>query len=59
MAVNHLSLLRPLLCQFLVRQVRCPLVATIRVNAPHLYPNTTWYPAVCTRLYATKKAKGQ
>ncbi|XP_029300672.1 ribosome-recycling factor, mitochondrial [Cottoperca gobio] len=59
MAMNHLSLLRPLLCQSLLRQVRSPLVATSRVNAPLLYPNTTFYPSACTRLYASKKAKAK
>lgn len=59
MALNHLSLLRPLLCQSLVRQLRPPLVATSRVSAPLLYPNTTCLPAACTRLYATKKAKAK
>ncbi|XP_028457082.1 ribosome-recycling factor, mitochondrial isoform X1 [Perca flavescens] len=59
MALNHLSLLRPLLCQSLVRQVRSPLVATSRVRAPLLCPDTTCYPAACARLYATKKAKAK
>ncbi len=59
MALNQLNLLRPLLCQSLVRHVRSPLVAASRVSAPLLHPNTTCYPAACTRLYATKKAKGQ
>ncbi|XP_022617855.1 ribosome-recycling factor, mitochondrial isoform X1 [Seriola dumerili] len=58
MALNHLSLLRPLLCQSLVRQVRSPLV-TSRVSAPLLCPGNTCYPAACTRLYATKKAKAK
>ncbi|TMS08686.1 Ribosome-recycling factor, mitochondrial [Larimichthys crocea] len=57
MAVNHL--LRPLLCQSLVRQVRSPLVATSRLSAPLLCPDTTRYPAACTRLYATKKSKAK
>ncbi|KAF3848962.1 hypothetical protein F7725_015459 [Dissostichus mawsoni] len=58
MAMHLLSLLRPLLCQSLV--VRSPLVVTSRVSAPLLYPNTpTSYPAACTRLYATKKAKAK
>ncbi|KAF3702132.1 Ribosome-recycling factor, mitochondrial [Channa argus] len=59
MALNHLSLLRPLLCQSLVRQLRSPLVATSRVSAPILCPNTTCYPYAGTRLYATKKAKAK
>ncbi|KAG7223922.1 hypothetical protein INR49_015178 [Caranx melampygus] len=60
MALNHLSLLRPLLCQSLVRQVRSPLVASSsRVSAPLLCPGTTHYPAACTRLYATKKTKAK
>ncbi|KAA8584230.1 hypothetical protein FQN60_008015 [Etheostoma spectabile] len=58
MALNHLSVLRPLLCQSLVRQVRSPLVATSRVRAPLLCPSTTHY-SPCTRLYATKKAKAK
>ncbi|CAK6959350.1 ribosome-recycling factor%2C mitochondrial [Scomber scombrus] len=57
MAMNHLSFLRPLLCQSLVRHVRCPLATTTRV--PILLPNTTHYPAACARLYATKKAKAK
>ncbi|KAJ4926164.1 hypothetical protein JOQ06_008347 [Pogonophryne albipinna] len=58
MAMHRLSLLRPLLCQSLV--VRSPLMVTSRVSAPLLYPNTpTSYPAACTRLYATKKAKAK
>lgn len=59
MALNHLSLLRPLLCQALVRQFRSPLVATSRVSVALPPPSTTCYPAACTRFYATKKAKGQ
>ncbi|XP_018525929.1 ribosome-recycling factor, mitochondrial [Lates calcarifer] len=59
MALNHLNLLRPLLCQALVRQLRSPLVATSRVSAPLLCPSTTSYPAACVRLYATKKAKAK
>ncbi|XP_070845843.1 ribosome-recycling factor, mitochondrial isoform X2 [Chaetodon trifascialis] len=59
MALNHLNLLRPLLCQSLVRQLRTPLVASSRVAAPPLYPSTTCYPTACTRLYATKKAKAK
>ncbi|KAG8010649.1 Ribosome-recycling factor [Nibea albiflora] len=57
MALNHL--LRPLLCQSLVRQVRSPLVATSRLSAPLLCPDTTRYPGACTRLYATKKSKAK
>ncbi|XP_030291550.1 ribosome-recycling factor, mitochondrial [Sparus aurata] len=59
MALNRLNLLRPLLCQSLVRQVRRPLVATSRVRPPLLYPDTCSLPAACTRLYATKKAKAK
>ncbi|XP_036973155.1 ribosome-recycling factor, mitochondrial [Acanthopagrus latus] len=60
MALNHLNLLRPLLCQSLVRQVRCPLAATSRVRPPLLYPDTTSLPAAWhARLYATKKAKAK
>lgn len=56
--MHRLSLLRPLLCQVLV--VRSPLMVNSRVSAPLLYPNTpTSYPAACTRLYATKKAKAK
>ncbi|KAM7393014.1 hypothetical protein PAMA_007909 [Pampus argenteus] len=57
MALNHLRLLCPLLCRSLGRQVRCPVTATTRV--PVLCPNTIRYPAACTRLYATKKAKAK
>ncbi|KAM7369100.1 hypothetical protein PAMP_013397 [Pampus punctatissimus] len=57
MALNHLRLLCPLLCQSLGRQVRSPFMATARV--PVLCPNTTRFPAACTRLYATKKAKAK
>ncbi|TNN71383.1 Ribosome-recycling factor, mitochondrial [Liparis tanakae] len=59
MAMNHLSLLRPLLCQTLLRQLRSPLVAASRVSEPLLYPNPIFYPAACTRLYATKKSKAK
>ncbi|XP_042365294.1 ribosome-recycling factor, mitochondrial [Plectropomus leopardus] len=59
MALNHLMLLRPLLCQTLVRQLRSPLVAASRISTPFLYPNTTCLPVACTRLYATKKTKGK
>ncbi|KAM8743928.1 ribosome-recycling factor, mitochondrial [Acanthopagrus schlegelii] len=59
MALNQLNLLRPLLCQSLVRQVRCPLAATSRVRPPLLYPDTTSLPAAYARLYATKKAKAK
>lgn len=59
MAMSHLSVLRPLLCRSLVRQVRCPLVGTARVAAVPLCPDGAHLPAACARLYATKKAKGQ
>uniref|UniRef100_UPI0037E92E76 ribosome-recycling factor, mitochondrial isoform X1 n=2 Tax=Semicossyphus pulcher TaxID=241346 RepID=UPI0037E92E76 len=60
MALNQLNLLRPLLCQTLLRQVRSPLVAPSRVSRLPLYPSTSCYPpAVCSRLYATKKAKAK
>ncbi|XP_034565273.1 ribosome-recycling factor, mitochondrial isoform X2 [Notolabrus celidotus] len=62
MALNQLSLLRPLLCQTLVRQVRSPLVAPSRVRATHLPLNTgtpCHPPAACSRLYATKKSKAK
>lgn len=63
MALNPLSLLlRPLLCQTLVRHVRSPLVVTSRVGVrPLLCPDTPRYPAAaaCTRLYATKRAKAK
>ncbi|XP_041816080.1 ribosome-recycling factor, mitochondrial [Chelmon rostratus] len=58
MTLNHLNMLRPLLCQALVGQLR-PLVATSRVTAPPLYPATTFYPAAWARLYATKKSKAK
>lgn len=54
-----LNLLRPLLCQSLARQVRCPLAAAARVRAPLLQPVTAQLPAACSRLYATKKAKAK
>ncbi|KAM3874606.1 ribosome-recycling factor, mitochondrial [Diretmus argenteus] len=59
MALCHLGLLRPLLCQSLVRLARYPLVATTRVSAPLLCHHTTHFPTTCTRLYATKKAKAK
>ncbi|XP_058473210.1 ribosome-recycling factor, mitochondrial [Solea solea] len=59
MSLNHLSLLRPLLCQSMVRQVRFRLVVTSRVSAAALCPSTTCSPAACTRLYATKKTKAK
>ncbi|KAM3599133.1 uncharacterized protein V6R79_000614 [Siganus canaliculatus] len=59
MALNHLILLRPLLCHSLVRQVRSPLLATSRVNVPVLQPHPTCFPTACCRLYATKKAKAK
>lgn len=55
MALNHLNLLRPLL----VCQIRSSLVVTSRVRAPISYPNAASCAAASTRLYATKKAKGQ
>ncbi|KAI3362392.1 hypothetical protein L3Q82_012695 [Scortum barcoo] len=54
-----LNLLRPLLCQSLVRQVRSPLAASSRVRAPLLQLGTARLPAACSRLYATKKAKAK
>ncbi|CAJ1070908.1 ribosome-recycling factor%2C mitochondrial isoform X2 [Xyrichtys novacula] len=62
MALNQLNLLRPLLCQTLVRQVRSPVVASPRVIATRLplNPGTSCYPpAACSRLYATKKSKAK
>ncbi|KAM8828418.1 ribosome-recycling factor, mitochondrial isoform 2-T2 [Spinachia spinachia] len=59
MSVNHLRLLRPLLCRSLSRQVPSPLVATYGLSEPLLHPNTTLYPAAPKRLYATKKAKAK
>ncbi|XP_053267196.1 ribosome-recycling factor, mitochondrial [Pleuronectes platessa] len=59
MALNHLSRLRPLLCQSLVRQLRSPLAAASRVSAVPRCPDITCYPAACSRLYATKKAKAK
>lgn len=59
MALNHLSVLRPLLCQSLVRHAR--VASTVRVR-PSLCPGSSQHPsaaAACIRLYATKKAKGQ
>ncbi|XP_028273080.1 ribosome-recycling factor, mitochondrial [Parambassis ranga] len=61
MALNNLSLLRPLLCQSLVRHVRSPLVVTSQVRiTPLKCPSHPHFPsAACTRLYATKKAKAK
>lgn len=53
------SLLRPLLCRPLLRQLRSPLVVTSRVSAPSLCPSATCFPTACSRLYATKKAKAK
>uniref|UniRef100_A0A3Q0RBW6 Ribosome-recycling factor, mitochondrial n=1 Tax=Amphilophus citrinellus TaxID=61819 RepID=A0A3Q0RBW6_AMPCI len=61
MALNHLSLLRPLLCQPLLRHVRSPLTSCIS-SRPFLGPDNIQHPAsaaVCIRLYATKKAKAK
>lgn len=60
MALNHLSLLRPLLCQPLLRHVRSPLTSRVSLR-PLLAPDTFHHPApaVCIRLYATKKAKAK
>ncbi|KAM9821167.1 ribosome-recycling factor, mitochondrial [Neosynchiropus ocellatus] len=59
MAMNHLSLLRPLLCQALVRQVRHPATVSAAVRIPLLHPNLSCKPAICSRFYATKKAKAK
>ncbi|XP_016894450.1 ribosome-recycling factor, mitochondrial isoform X1 [Cynoglossus semilaevis] len=59
MALNNLGVLRPLLCQSLLRQVRPPLGLASRVRAAPLTPNTAGLPAAVTRLYATKKAKAK
>ncbi|XP_071386305.1 ribosome-recycling factor, mitochondrial [Centroberyx affinis] len=59
MAMSHLGLLRPVLCQSLVRLARSPVAATTRVSAPLLCHHTPRFPAACTRLYATKKAKAK
>lgn len=53
------SLLRPLLCRALLRQVGSPLVSVTRVSAPRLCPNATCFPTACSRFYATKKAKAK
>ncbi|XP_030598730.1 ribosome-recycling factor, mitochondrial isoform X1 [Archocentrus centrarchus] len=61
MALNHLSLLRPLLCQPLLRHVRSPLTSCIS-SRPFLGPDNIQHPASaagCIRLYATKKAKAK
>ncbi|XP_054613775.1 ribosome-recycling factor, mitochondrial [Dunckerocampus dactyliophorus] len=52
MAANGLIRLRPLLCQSVVRALRCPPVASARVGTP-------CHPSACARLYATKKAKAK
>ncbi|XP_029921710.1 ribosome-recycling factor, mitochondrial [Myripristis murdjan] len=59
MAMSHLGLLRPVLHQSLVQVLRSPVVATARVSAPLLCHHATHFPAPCTRLYATKKAKAK
>ncbi|XP_017265955.1 ribosome-recycling factor, mitochondrial [Kryptolebias marmoratus] len=60
MALNHLSVLRPLL----VRHVTSPLTVTSRVRVrPPLCAGSSKHPptaaAACIRLYATKKAKAK
>lgn len=61
MALNHLNLLRPLLCQSLARHARPPLTVTSWIGfRPPTCLGTSLHPApACIRLYATKKAKGQ
>ncbi|KAM4634599.1 ribosome-recycling factor, mitochondrial isoform 1-T2 [Polymixia lowei] len=59
MAVSHLGLLRPVLCQSMVRLARSPLVGTARVSTPLLCHQTTSLSVTCARLYATKKAKAK
>lgn len=55
MALNHLTVLRPLL---LLRQVQPALTAASRPRAPLSHPPAATA-AACTRLYATKKAKAK
>ncbi|MEQ2272816.1 hypothetical protein XENORESO_013718, partial [Xenotaenia resolanae] len=61
MALNHLNLLRPFLCQSLVRHARSPLTVTSWVGfSPPICPGDTLHPApACIRLYATKKSKAK
>ncbi|XP_034048028.1 ribosome-recycling factor, mitochondrial [Thalassophryne amazonica] len=58
MAVSRLRLLKPLLCPSLVRHVRPPHVVASRITAPPQCADSTLF-AMCTRLYATKKAKAK
>ncbi|XP_053703327.1 ribosome-recycling factor, mitochondrial [Synchiropus splendidus] len=59
MAMNHLSLLRPLLYQSLVRQVRHTAIVSAAVRLPLLHHSLSSKPAICSRFYATKKAKAK
>lgn len=63
MALNYLHLLRPFLCQTVVRHFRSPVTGSSRVDVrPLLCLGTTHWPtaaAPCTRFYATKKAKAK
>ncbi|XP_044000649.1 ribosome-recycling factor, mitochondrial [Gambusia affinis] len=61
MALNRLNLLRPFLCQSLVRPARSPLTVTSWVGfRPPICPGTSLHPGpACIRLYATKKAKAK
>ncbi|XP_061603397.1 ribosome-recycling factor, mitochondrial isoform X1 [Phyllopteryx taeniolatus] len=59
MAVNHLSRLRPLLSQSLVRPLKCTPVVPVRLSGSTLLPRAPCHPSTCARLYATKKAKAK
>ncbi|XP_061657511.1 ribosome-recycling factor, mitochondrial isoform X2 [Syngnathoides biaculeatus] len=59
MAVNRLSLLRPLLCQSLVRPLKCTPTVPARLGATTLLPCSPGHRIACARLYATKKAKAK
>ncbi|XP_061148774.1 ribosome-recycling factor, mitochondrial isoform X1 [Syngnathus typhle] len=59
MAVNHLSRLRPLLCQSVARHLRCGPVVPAKLSSPTFFPDGLSRPAACVRLYATKKAKAK
>lgn len=52
------SLLRPLLCTPLLRQLRTPVVAASRFSTVALCPRKS-FPSTCCRFYATKKAKAK
>lgn len=52
------SLLRPLLCKPLLKQLLPPVAAATRFTSVTFYPKQT-LPSACCRFYATKKAKAK